>query len=356
MADWERLLVGPEDPVRAVMAVIDRAAKGIALVVDADRRLLGTITDGDIRRAILAGLGVDIPARLLLDRKAPRYARPATAPAGTPAPQLIELMHEHAVRHLPLLDGDGQVAGLFTLDELVPSSLPPVRAVIMAGGSGVRLRPLTDDTPKPMLPVGDRPLMELTLERLRQAGIQRVNVATHYRPEKITEHFGDGSAFGMKIDYVSEEQPLGTAGALGLIGKTEESLLVINGDILTRMDFRALVEYHCKHGADLTVAVREYALQMPYGAIESDGPRVVRVTEKPTVRFLVNAGIYLVEPRVLSYLVPGQRADMTDLIQKLIDDGRTVVSFPIVEYWLDIGQLADYERAQIDIQDEGWNL
>jgi dTDP-glucose pyrophosphorylase len=338
------------------MKCIDRTAKGIALVVDEERQLLGTVTDGDVRRAILANMSLDESVSDLLAHKAHSpYPQPVTATAGTDLRQLLELMQERSVRQIPLLDNRGRVLTLVTLDELLPKQVLPLQAVIMAGGFGTRLRPLTEELPKPMLPIGDRPLMERTIEHLRQAGIQRVNVTTHYQPEKITDHFGDGRAFGVEINYVAEDRPLGTAGALGLMEAPHQPILVINGDILTRVDFRAMLDYHHKHQADLTVGVRQYDLQVPYGIVECNGPRVRELREKPMFQFLVNAGIYLLEPSAYRYIPQGQRFDMTDLIQELLDNDCPVVSFPIVEYWLDIGQDADYRQAQEDIESGRWS-
>lgn len=350
MVELERFLVRSHSSIREVMACLDRNAKGIALVVDEERRLLGTVTDGDIRRAILDRVSLDAPASELLARKVhPLYRQPTTARLGTPPGDLLRLMQERSVRHIPLLDEAGRVADLVTLNDLLPDQVLPLQAVIMAGGRGARLRPLTDELPKPMLPVGDRPLLEWIIEQLRQAGIRRVNVTTHYQPEKITDYFADGSAFGVELRYVNEDRPLGTAGGLGLLAPPQEPLLVINGDILTQVDFRAMLAYHQEHRADMTVGVRRYDLQVPYGVVESDGLYVRRLTEKPQLSFFVNAGIYLLEPAVHQYIPNGQRFNMTDLIQRLLDEGRPVVSFPIVEYWLDIGQHADYAQAQEDV-------
>lgn len=347
-----QLLVAPNRSVREVIACIDRNAKGIALVVDEEHRLIGTVTDGDIRSAILAGVNLDVPVSELLTRKANSpYPQPITALIGTQRGALLKLMQERVVRQVPLLDPDGRVAGLVTLDELLPEQVLPLQAVIMAGGSGNRLRPLTEEVPKPMLSVGGRPLMERILEQLRKAGIKQVNITTHYKPEKIVAHFGDGSNFGVKLNYVNEDQPLGTAGALGLLEKPKDPLLVINGDILTQMNFRAMLAYHQEHKADLTVAVRKYDLNVPYGVVENDGAFVRGLVEKPSLSFFVNAGIYLLEPSVHHYIPNGQHFDMTDLIQRLLEEQRPVVSFPIVEYWLDIGQAVDYEQAQEDL----WN-
>jgi NDP-sugar pyrophosphorylase family protein len=204
-----------------------------------------------------------------------------------------------------------------------------------------------------MLKLGDRPLLELTIERLRDAGIRRMNVTTHYLPEAISNHFGSGEAFDVEIRYVKEDQPLGTAGGLKLMENCDETLLVINGDILTEVDFRSMLRYHKEHGADLTVGVRQYEVQVPYGVVDCDGSRVRKLQEKPLLHFLVNAGIYLLEPTVYRYIPDHHRFDMTDLIERLIDKGRHVVSFPVVEYWMDIGQKADYERANEYVRNGG---
>lgn len=352
MADLERLLVKSDHTIRQVMAVIDHGVKGIALVVDEARHLLGTVTDGDVRRMILAGLSLDVPVSELLARKSgSHYPLPITARAGTSSGELLRLMQEHRIRQLPLLDGEGHVVDLVMLDDMLPEQMLPLQAVIMAGGKGTRLRPITEDLPKPMLPVGDRPLMQRIVDQLHQAGIRRVNISTHYLPEKIIEYFGDGREFGVALNYVTEDRPLGTAGALSLMETPDEPLLVINGDILTRVDFRAMLAYHREHKADLTVGVRQYDLRVPYGVVECEGSRVCKLREKPQVSFLVNAGIYLLEPSVRRYIPNGQRFDMTDLIEKLLAEGQAVVSFPIVEYWLDVGQHEDYEKAQEDIKE-----
>jgi len=351
IADLSRLLVGPDASLREVMACVDRNAKGIALVVDQERCLIGTVTDGDLRRAILARLDLNLPVRTLLEQRAGTpYAIPLTAPMGTPDAHLLHLMNERSVRHIPLVDEAGRVVDIGLLGDLVKEYELPLSAVVMAGGYGTRLRPLTEELPKAMLPVGDRPLMQVIIEQLRQAGIRRVNVTTHYRPEKISDYFGDGRGFGVELNYVTEDRPLGTAGGLGLVAASEEPLLVINGDILARVDFRAMLEHHREHGAEMTVAVRQYDVPVPYGVIETEGARVRRLREKPIFNFLVNAGIYLLEPAVVRSIPNGRRFDMTELIQRLLDEGRPVATFPIVGYWLDVGKHGDYVQAQEDVK------
>lgn len=351
LPDIPRLCVTADVPIRDAMAALDRGAKGIVLLVDEQRRFIGTVTDGDVRRAILDRVDLGQPVALLLERKAnTRYAAPAWAPVGTPPAELRRIMRDHAVKQLPLLDAQRRVADLVVLDDLVASERVPLQAVIMAGGLGTRLRPLTDDTPKPMLPVNGRPLLERTIEQLRGAGIRRVSVTTHYLPEKIVEHFGDGSRFGVDLNYLAEDTPLGTAGALGLMDEPAEPMLVINGDIVTRVDFRAMLDFHREHAAAMTIGARQFELQVPFGVMRTDGPRVRQIEEKPNVGFLVNAGVYLIEPRVHRLIPRDQRLDMPDLIRTLVAGSQTVVSFPIVEYWMDIGRVDDYEQVNADAE------
>lgn len=347
----EKLFIGDNATIRSALVVIDRGGCGLALVVDDQCCLLGTVTDGDVRRAMLAAIDLETPISVLLACKIEsEYPKPVTAHMGAGREELLALMRQYVLRQIPILDDDERIVNLVLLDDLVVEDELPLQAVIMAGGLGTRLRPLTDDLPKPMLLVGGKPLLERVIAQLRQVGIRRVNLTTHYKPEKISEYFGDGSAFGVELSYVNEEHPLGTGGALGLMPMPSQPLLVINGDILTQVNFRAMLDFHQEQKADLTMAVRRYEMQVPYGVIECDGAHVRRLQEKPQVGFLVNAGIYLLEPSVYQFIPQNTSFNMTDLIQWLLDAGRSVVSFPIHEYWLDIGQHADYTQAQGDMQ------
>ena len=349
--DIDSLLVTANTRIREVMNCIDRNAKGIALVVDDDRHLIATVTDGDVRRAVLAGTNLDLPVQELLDQKATSQdSVPTTVKAGTPMTEVLHLMSEHTLRQIPVVDDDGRLVDLALLADLVKEyELPLMRAVIMAGGYGTRLLPLTNQIPKPMLPVGDRPLLEIIVDQLKEAGIRQVNVATHYLSETISDHFKNGEGFGVDIRYVREDQPLGTAGALSLLEESDDPLLVMNGDILTRVDFRAMLDFHREHNAELTIAVREYEFRVPYGVIETDGVNVKGISEKPTLRQFINAGIYLLNPAVRKLIPNGQPYDIPDLIQFLINTNRCVVCFPIREYWLDIGKSDDYNQAKIDV-------
>jgi len=349
--DLSALCVSADSTIRQVIACIEKNTAKIALVVDGDTQLLNTVTDGDVRRAMLAGTDLDEPVKLLQERKlaSSQYKQAVTAPFGTDTDELLQLMRERDIRQVPLVDNQQCVVGLVTLRELLPNDTLPIQAVVMAGGSGKRLRPLTEHMPKPMVPVGGRPMLERIIEQLRESGVSRVMVTTHYKGDLISQHFGDGTGFGVQISYVKEEQPMGTAGGLSQLEPSDTPLLVINGDILTRVDFRAMLDFHNEHQAEMSVAVRQHEFQVPYGVIETDGELITKVSEKPTVNHFINAGIYLLNPNV-SQLIPNKDSyDMTELIELLIADGRRVISFPVREYWLDIGQHTDHNKAEEDL-------
>lgn len=346
--DIAGLCVQPACSIREAAERMDLRHLGIIMVVDSGGRLLGTVTDGDLRRALLARIPMTKPVSALLDRKKGTvFARPISASVNATPARRVELLKRHNVLHLPLTDAKGRVAGLATFDELLMGGELPVQAVVMAGGLGTRLMPLTKNTPKPMLPVGDKPLMEIILEQLRDCGIRRVHISTHHKRDKIIDHFGDGRKHGVELSYLYEKKPLGTAGALSMLADQTRTTLVMNGDILTHVSFKAMLDYHREMRADLTMAVCQYDLKIPYGVVETRDHYVTRINEKPTMEFFVGAGIYILEPSALAR-VPraAKRFDMTDLVGRLLKDRRQIASFPIREYWLDIGRPADYERAQ----------
>jgi dTDP-glucose pyrophosphorylase/CBS domain-containing protein len=341
--------VRPDATIEAAMVTIDRDGEGIALVTTDEGILLGTLTDGDIRRGLLHGVDMkDSVAELLAAKAKTTLSMPVTIRSGATDEELLVLMNERGVRHIPILNDGGQVVDLALMRTLVRDQVLTVTGVVMAGGAGQRMRPLTLDTPKPMLRVGEKPLMERIVEQMRDAGIGRICVTTHYKPEPITEHFGDGSRFGVTIDYINEHQPLGTAGALRALEASDTPLLVMNGDIFAEIDFRVMLEYHRDSKADITVGVRKYETVLPFGVIECTGSQVVSIVEKPRREVLINAGIYLVEPSILPMIPSGQRYDMTDLIRAALAADRHVEAFPIREFWLDVGRPEDYKRAQAE--------
>ena len=334
--------------LKDALIILNTGGVGIALLVDESGRLVDTITDGDVRRAILDGCAAD--SSIAEIEKVKGQAIPTSARVGTSPAELLETMRSKGIRHIPLVDEHGVPLELVTLDSLLDPHPIDLQAVIMAGGFGTRLYPLTESTPKPMLRVGDKPLIEHIVSSLQKAGIGKVNITTHFMSEKISDHFEDGSKFGVEVNYVHEDKPLGTAGSLSLLEKNESPLLVMNGDILTNVNYQALMYFHKKHEAALTICIRQYDVKVPYGVIKCNGEEVVELTEKPTVAFFVNAGIYLLEPSVQTMIPQNERLDMTDLVNTLLSQGKKVVGFPIVEYWLDIGQHADYDRAQVEAE------
>jgi dTDP-glucose pyrophosphorylase/CBS domain-containing protein len=337
-------LISPDVSITDAMARLDQASTGVLLVCDGDRRLLGILTDGDFRRAILRRIPLGEPCASIAS------SHPITATYPVSLAESLRLMNEHDISQLPVVDHDSKVRQLILRQDVLPDREGSLSAVVMAGGYGTRLLPLTEKVPKPMLPVGDRPLLELTIAQLKRAGIKDVNLATHYLPEAISDHFGNGEKFGVRLNYLHEEHPLGTAGGLKQIKDFTRTMLVINGDILTGVPFDAMLNYHHNYHADLTVGVRKYDVQVPFGVVECEDVRVTRLEEKPSLSFFINAGTYLIEPSVCDFIPAGRRFDMTELIQKLIEAGRTVVSFPIMEYWLDMGRHEDYAKAQEDVR------
>ena len=334
----------PSASIAEAIAQLDKAGTGALVLCTADRMLFGLLTDGDIRRAILRGISLETPCESVASRE------PLTVTSSTSTAEMLELMVKHDINHLPVVDDAGCVIRFLLRRDLIQLRRTDLSAVIMAGGYGKRLLPLTEQVPKPMLPVGDRPLLELTIQQLRRSGIREISLTTHYLPDSIVQYFGDGSAFGVRLTYLEEESPLGTAGGIKLMKRTDNPFVVINGDIITGVPFQEMLNFHRKHHASLTVGVRKYDVEVPFGVVELDEVHVNLIREKPSFNFFINAGAYLLEPEVCDFIPSGERFDMTDLIQKLIGAGKVVVSFPIMEYWLDVGRHEDYARAQEDVR------
>ncbi|EKO5176830.1 nucleotidyltransferase family protein, partial [Vibrio vulnificus] len=305
---------------------------------------------GDIRRGLLKNLTLAEPVSLVMNLS------PTIAKMGTRREDLIELMEKKGILSIPLLDEAGKVVGLETLHGALhrPKYQNPV--FLMAGGFGTRLRPLTDNCPKPMLKIGNKPILETVIRSFIKAGFVNFYISTHYMPELIHAHFGDGSEFGVNIMYVHEESPLGTGGALGLLPNDlpkDLPLIMMNGDVLTKVDFQRLLDFHVSHDADATMCVREYDYQIPYGVINGEGNKITSMVEKPIQRFFVNAGIYVVSPRVIQSVPENHRIDMPTLLEQHMQERNNVLMFPIHEYWLDIGRMDDFNRAQADIHTLG---
>ena len=336
------VIISPDSSIADAITQLDWAGTGALVLCSAGRRLEALLSDGDIRRAVLRGTPLSDPCSSIAKRE------PFTVTHPLASADALRLMQDRDINQLPVVDGEGNLFDFLLRRDLAQEDPLNLSAVIMAGGFGTRLMPLTRSTPKPMLPVGDKPLLERTIERLRHAGVRDVHLTTHYLPESIREHFGKGDRFGVNLDYFQEDDPMGTAGGLRLLPRPERPFVVINGDILTNVSFTEMLRFHQQHKAQLTVGVRKYEVKVPYGVVECDDVRVTSIQEKPALTFFINAGIYLLEPTAYDAIPTGTRFDMTDLMAKLLQQGQTVVSFPIIEYWLDIGHLDDYQKAQDD--------
>lgn len=330
------------DAVRAIEA----SRRRIAVVVDVDGCLLGTLTDGDVRRCLLAGGSLETPVTSAMNR------HPISAEMDSSEGYLLDLMRRGNVLTLPLVDRTGRFQRLVHLCDLEQDDGTEKAsgfefAVIMAGGEGTRLRPLTEAIPKPMVDVGGMPLLERQIQRLARAGIKRVYISVNYLSHIIQEHFSDGSDFGIDIRYLCEEEKLGTAGALYLLPEQPQGpIIVMNGDILTTSDFGSLFAFHQAHGAHITVAAVDYRVNIPYGVLQTEGAYVRELAEKPLQRFLCNAGIYAMSPILLSLLQDAKYCNMTDIIEACLAGEQPVAVFPVHEYWNDIGTPDDLEKAR----------
>lgn len=332
--------------LRDAIAAIERTRRLIAAVVAEDGVLLGILSDGDIRRAILTGKELDSPAAESMTRS------PISASAHLRDDEMLHFLRIHGVAAAPVVDEAGRFVRVTQFHDFdVPESIGAggerfAAAVIMAGGEGRRLRPFTLDRPKPMIDIGGVPLLERQVRAMVRSGLRRIFISTNYLGHVIENHFGDGSAFGADIRYLREHRKLGTAGALSLLpSRLDGPLLVINGDVLTTSDFGKLLDYHLECQGFVTVAAMVYRVEIPFGVLRLDGHRAAGLEEKPAQSFMCNAGLYVLSPEALDFVPPDTMINMTDVIATAISEGRNVPVFPIHEYWTDIGSPSDLERA-----------
>ncbi len=340
---WRELMVSPDTPILKTLEIIDASARQIALVVDRDERLLGTVTDGDVRRGLLKGKSLQDPVSQVMN------PYPTVASPYDSRENILALMKIKQLKQIPVVDEDGRVLHVEILQEL----LRPVRkentVVLMAGGFGTRLRPLTQECPKPLLKVGDKPILETILHNFIEHGFYRFYISVHYKAEMIQQYFGDGSRWNVEIQYLHEDESLGTAGALSLLPERPASpFFVMNGDLLTKVNFEQLLDFHTVHRAKATMCVREYEHQVPYGVVRLNRHQLLGIEEKPVQRFFVNAGIYVLDPSVLDLIPRRTYFDMPSLFDALVKRQEQTIAFPIREYWLDIGRMGDFERANLE--------
>ena len=340
MKHWEAALITPDTTLREALERIDRAGSRIALVVDAQRRLLGTLTDGDVRRGLLRGLSLTEKVTTAM------HVGPTCADASEDRPSILAKMRRLGLHQLPIIDASGVVVGLEVVDDYFATPARHNWVVIMAGGLGTRLDELTRDVPKPMLKVGSRPLLETIVRGYADQGFKRFYFAVNYKADQIEAHFGDGSAFGIEVFYLREREPLGTAGALSLLPESPAlPVIVTNGDVLTKQDYGHIVDQHIGSGADATMVVRDYEMQVPFGVVRERDGLIESIEEKPVQRYVVSAGMYVLSSSVLSLVPRGKAFDMPSLFDLMVRQGKRTRCHYIDGYWLDVGRLPDYERA-----------
>lgn len=331
----------PADTLAGAMQLLAESRDGVAVVVDEERRVLGTVIDADIRRATLSAVDMEAPVTEVMSRN------PVRAPKGASNDELLDVMRLHRLRAIPIVD-DGRLDGLRSLTSLVETEILPV-TVIMAGGEGRRLRPLTEHVPKPLLKVGDKSILERVIAPLRRAGIKDITLALNYKAESIKEYLGTGERMGVSLHYMVEEERMGTAGALALLPETpDRPICVANADIVTTMNFSRLFDYHWHHRAAITVAAVGYVSHIPYGVMRTAGHYMLRMDEKPEERVLCSGGIYVLDPEVLRFIRGRAPLDMPDLVADVLAEGLPVCVFPILEKWFDVGRIEDLERARIE--------
>ena len=344
MRHYKEHLIKTGTPIKEALKVLDTLAKdAIAFIVDGEDKLLGSMTDGDVRRGLIDDVQTDQPVNDIIQPD-PKFIRKSDYDIE----KIIEY-RENNYQILPILDEDDRVINILNFNHL--KSYLPVDVVIMAGGKGTRLRPLTEDTPKPLLEVGDKPILEHNIQRLSEYGMDDFWITVNYLGEQIEEHFGNGNGQNLHIEYVWEDKPLGTAGALSKIDDFQHDyVLLTNSDILTDLNYEEFFLEFLGKDADFGVVTIPYKVDVPYAVLETTNGHVVNFKEKPTYTYYSNAGIYLMKREVLDYIPKNEFYDTTDLMEELIADGKKVFSYPHTGYWLDVGKHEDFEKAQKDIK------
>lgn len=346
MKSWEKTLISPTTTVRSALETINEMGCQIALVVDESRHLLGTVSDGDVRRALLEGKTLTSLVKDVM------HPTPTTVRDIDDRQARLAKMRRNALHQMPVLDGRGIVVGLETVDDYLVTPERDEWVVIMAGGLGSRLSELTRETPKPMLRVGSRPILETIVRRFVDQGFRNFYLAVNYKAEQIEAHFGDGTELNIRVEYLREEKRMGTAGALSLLpARPSKPFIVTNADLLTKENYGYMLDQHIEAGAEATMGVREYEMQVPFGVVVERDGRIQSIEEKPIHRFTVSSGMYVLSPQVLDLVPSDQFFDMPSLFDTMVAKGMATRTHRVNSYWLDIGRLPDFERANRDFDE-----
>lgn len=336
---WQQALLPSNATIAEAIRNLDKTGIKIVLVTNQLGALEGTISDGDVRRGLLKGLDVNSAVKEIVHQNA------LVVPSDLSRELVMQLMTANKIQQIPIVDESHRVIGLHLWDELSTPAKRENIMVIMAGGMGTRLRPYTEDCPKPLLPVAGKPMLEHIIERAKLEGFSRFVIAIHYLGHMIEEYFGDGERLGVEIAYLKENAPLGTAGALSLLNPMPAlPFVVTNGDVITDIRYGELLDFHIRHAAAATMAVRVHEWQHPFGVVQMKGVEIVGFEEKPVARTHINAGVYALDPNALSFL-DDQRCDMPTLFERLQLKKNLTVAYPMHEPWLDVGRPDDLSRA-----------
>jgi dTDP-glucose pyrophosphorylase len=337
---WRRALISPEATLGDAIENLNAVGIKLALCVDTEGRLLGSVSDGDLRRGLLRGLTMQDSVLEIANPS------PLVVPEGVDCTMVRDIMKVNKVLQVPVVDAEGHLVGLHLWDAIDRSTSHDHTMVIMAGGKGTRLRPFTEQCPKPMLPVAGKPMLQHIIERAKSQGFRRFVLSLNYLGQLIRDHFEDGAAYDVQISYVEEDEPLGTAGALSLIQpRPDGAFVVTNGDVLTDIDYLELIQFLERHNAHGVMAVRLYEWTNPYGVVQMEGVNIMGFCEKPVLRSHINAGVYAFTPAVLESLEPNRHCDMPLLFDRLREANYRTVAYPMHEPWLDVGRPDDLERA-----------
>lgn len=343
---WRQALIPVDSTIQQAIRNLDQVAIKIVLVINEAGELEGTISDGDIRRGLLKGLDLNSPISSVIHRNA------LVVPPDMGRATVMQLMVANKIQQIPVVDERRHVVGLYLWDEITVPTVRPNMMVIMAGGMGTRLRPHTENCPKPLLPVAGKPMLEHIIERAKLEGFSHFVLAVHYLGHMIEDYFGNGERLEVRIDYLREQSPLGTAGALGLLKpRPTAPFVVTNGDVLTDIRYGELLDFHIRHNADATMAVRVHEWQHPFGVVQTRGVDIVGFEEKPVARSHINAGVYVLEPGALDVLSAASSCDMPTLFERLQANAKRTVAYPMHEPWLDVGRLDDLNRANAENND-----
>lgn len=344
MKNYKNILLKPTSTIKETLQIIDSGAMQIALIVDDDEKLLGTVTDGDIRRGLLNNLTLDDNIDNVI------FRTPTVCRAEDTKEKILEVAVEKKLYQIPIIDKYGKLVGVEEVDELLKQQTKVNKVVLMVGGLGTRLRPLTENTPKPMLKVGNKPILETIILNFKKYGFVNIVLCVSYKSNVIEDYFKDGHEFGVTIEYVHEDKRMGTAGALSLLKNIpKDPFFVMNGDLLTNINFEHLLFQHINNKSFATMCLRKYDYNIPYGVVNIDEKlKITSIKEKPEYSYFVNAGIYLINPNILDYIPKKQFFDMPSLFEILIKNDIICDSYTIKEYWLDIGRLSDYEKANFE--------